>query len=55
MNQLFEEMGRAARMIPLEIRARWHGYRAVRHHDLRKRHKAEFDRCISEARTLAAR
>lgn len=56
MRTLLREMHRAARTVPLEIRTRWHAWRAVRHHDLRRRHRDALADCMSEVRReLAAR
>ena len=52
MRLLTHEIVRFCRAIPLEFRVRWHAWRAVRHHDLRNRHKAALDAAMVDTREL---
>lgn len=54
MRLLLHETARLIKVLPLEVRVRWHGWRAVRHHDLRTRHAFALDRAMGDTRELLA-
>lgn len=54
MSTLAHQLGRTARLVPLEVRTRWHAARLLRHDRLRREHKVALDQCMTEVRSMLA-